>query len=253
MSKNISIIAPYTEQPELLSILNGKIMKEPDGLSLKKIVLHLDGKSMTFQRVGPANSDELNELSELDKKDLIKIMVIDTSASLIADKGAAQKLIHDLSNNDYISSYHNMVQGFERSWLKGDWVDEVMIQAQSLERSVISYFAWLWRNIEIHIVARLIENPASVWGQPTAGETNQAIYEWLDHERNLTRPFFVFINYMDAHFPYDPDDETARLFLDEEELEDKALDAPSADDSDAAAPAPSPSDLDEPNPESSGE
>ena len=29
----------------------------------------------------------------------------------------------------------------------------------------------------------------------------------------------MFINYMDAHFPYNPDDETARLFLDEEELE----------------------------------
>ena len=85
--------------------LNGyesREMNESGGL--KKIVLHLDGKSMTFQRVGPANSDELNELSELDKKDLIKIMVIDTSVSLIADKGAAQKLIHDLSNNDYIFS-----------------------------------------------------------------------------------------------------------------------------------------------------
>jgi arylsulfatase A-like enzyme len=63
-----------------------------------------------------------------------------------------------------------------------------------------------------------VENPASIWDSPTAAVTNQALSEWFGNERNPSRPFFVFVNYMDAHFPYNPDDDTARLFLDENEL-----------------------------------
>jgi len=63
-----------------------------------------------------------------------------------------------------------------------------------------------------------VENPASIWDSPTAAVTNQALSDWFKNERNQNRPFFIFVNYMDAHFPYNPDDDTARLFLDENEL-----------------------------------
>jgi len=102
-------------------------MKISDGLSLKKIVLYLDGNSLTLQRVGPANRDELNELRELDKKGLTKFLVIDASTGFIAHKGAEQKLIDDLSNGDIVFSElvdrsqqgHSLVQIYASNiWLR---------------------------------------------------------------------------------------------------------------------------------------
>ena len=91
---------------------------KPGGLSLKKIVLYLDGKSLTLQRADPANSDELEELKELDKKGVTKVLVVDTSASFISDKRALQRLICNLSDSDKTLSEiidrsqqgHNLVQ-----------------------------------------------------------------------------------------------------------------------------------------------
>jgi hypothetical protein len=75
-----------------------------DDLALKKVVLYLDGNSLTLQRADPANSDEEKELQELDEKGLSKVLVIDTSASFIADKGMLQKLIETISNGDRLFS-----------------------------------------------------------------------------------------------------------------------------------------------------
>lgn len=102
-------------------------MKEPDEFSLKKMVLYLDDKSLTLQRANPINSDELKELKELDKKGLTKVLVIDTSASFIADKRAVQKLIHNFSDRSRVFSEladrslqgHNSIQIYASNiWLR---------------------------------------------------------------------------------------------------------------------------------------
>jgi len=123
------------------------------------------------------------------------------------------------SNNDYVTSYHNMVQGFEHTWYKGNWTDEIKMPDQSLGGSVVSLLNWLWEYFRTDILAKVIKNPASIWDYPSAGVTNKAVSDWLGSGRNKDRSFFMFINYMDAHFPYDPDDVTAGLFLNKEELE----------------------------------
>ena len=79
-------------------------MKIPGGFSLKKIVLYLDGNSLSLQRVGPVDRNELNELQELDKKGLAKFVIIDASTGFIAHKGMEQKLIDDLSSGDKVVS-----------------------------------------------------------------------------------------------------------------------------------------------------
>ncbi|MCP4488443.1 MAG: hypothetical protein GY820_14140 [Gammaproteobacteria bacterium] len=79
-------------------------MKISDESSLNQIALNLNSESLTLQRVCPANSDELNELRELDKKGLTKFLVIDTSASFIAPKCVLEKLIDDFSNGDRVFS-----------------------------------------------------------------------------------------------------------------------------------------------------
>lgn len=102
-------------------------MKIPDRSSLNKIVLYLTGNSLTLQRVGPTNQDELKELQELDRKDLVKFLVIDASTGFIAHKGAEQKMIDDLSSGDRIFSEitdrsqhnHSLVQIYASNiWLR---------------------------------------------------------------------------------------------------------------------------------------
>jgi arylsulfatase A-like enzyme len=135
------------------------------------------------------------------------------------------EMLHDngyqtisFSNNDYITPYHNMVQGFERTWFKGSWTDEPTLPPHSSGGSIVAFFDWAVKVIRTEILAKVIKNPASIWDYPKAETTNKAVMEWLNNEREDSRPFFIFINYMDAHFPYDPDDRTASLFLDEEKL-----------------------------------
>ena len=125
------------------------------------------------------------------------------------------------SNNDYVTSYHNLTQGFERTWYKGSWTDSLTNIAESystLGGSVVSFYHWFWKEIQINILAKVIHNPASIWDYPKAATTNKAVIEWLNEERDHHRPFFIFINYMDAHMPYNPDEKTARLFLNEQDL-----------------------------------
>lgn len=122
------------------------------------------------------------------------------------------------SNNDYISSYHNLVQGFDDCWYKGDWIDNRKVVAKGLGKSIISTFSWFWNLFQIHIMERVIKNPASIWDYPTAAVTNKAILEWLNYGYDRSKPFFIFVNYMDAHAPYNPDEETARLFMNEKDL-----------------------------------
>lgn len=122
------------------------------------------------------------------------------------------------SNNDYVSSYHNLVQGFERCWYKTRWTDDPRTLAPNLGNNVHSFFRWCWNRIQTYVLAKIIQNPSSLFDYPTAAVTNEAISKWLNHERDIRKPFFIFINYMDAHFPYNPNYETARLFLNEEDI-----------------------------------
>jgi arylsulfatase A-like enzyme len=137
-----------------------------------------------------------------------------TLAEVLYDKGY-QTI--NFSNNGYITSYHNMTQGFERTWYKGRWADDITM-LKSLGSSVVSFFNWLLNHFQNHILAKIIKNPVSYRDSPKAAITNNAISEWLDHDRDKNRPFFIFINYMDAHLPYNPNDKVARLFLDETNL-----------------------------------
>ncbi len=50
------------------------------------------------------------------------------------------------------------------------------------------------------------------FGRKHAGSVNREFLGWLDRQ-DRHRPFFVFLNYFDAHFPYLPDDSVARRFV----------------------------------------
>ena len=121
-------------------------MKISDELSLKKIVLYLEGNSLSLQRVGPANSDELNELRELYKKGLTKFLVIDASIGFIVHKGIEQKFIDDLSSSDRVFSEivdrsqqgHSLVQIYASNiWLRKTDLTPAQFQQLAHEEDLI--------------------------------------------------------------------------------------------------------------------
>lgn len=121
-------------------------MKKLDGLSLKQIVFCLNDESLALQMIDPANSNELNELRELDKRGLTKFLVIDTSAGFIAPKCVLQKLIDDFSNSDRVSSEivdrsqqgHNLVQIHASNiWLRKSALTPAQFQKMVREEDLI--------------------------------------------------------------------------------------------------------------------
>jgi len=131
-------------------------MKISDGLSLKKIVLYLDGNSLMLQRMSPANRDELNELRELDKRGLTQFLVIDTSASFIAPKCVLEKLIDDFSNGDSVFSEivdrsqqgHSLVQIHASNiWLRKSALTPAQFQIMVREEDLIleNYKNPMWK------------------------------------------------------------------------------------------------------------
>jgi len=131
-------------------------MNKLDEFSLKQIVLYLKGESLTLQRVGPANSDELNELRELDMRGLTKFLVIDTSAGFIAPKCVLEKLIDDFSNGDRVFSEivdrspqgQNLVQIHASNiWLRKSALTPAQFQKMAREEDLIleNYKNSRWR------------------------------------------------------------------------------------------------------------
>ncbi len=51
-----------------------------------------------------------------------------------------------------------------------------------------------------------------------AGEINREAYRWLDRTQSSSRPFFLFLNYMDAHSPYAPPSKFDELYPAEKDL-----------------------------------
>jgi arylsulfatase A-like enzyme len=54
-------------------------------------------------------------------------------------------------------------------------------------------------------------------------ELNQRVFDWLD--RNAARPFFLFVNYMDTHRPYNVTPRAGQAPIEEQEASPRLLDA----------------------------
>jgi arylsulfatase A-like enzyme len=60
----------------------------------------------------------------------------------------------------------------------------------------------LGRRLLRSVGTRQHERPTSHFSRKDAATINGEFLSWLDHRPNAARPFFVFINYFDAHDPY---------------------------------------------------
>lgn len=98
-----------------------------------------------------------------------------------------------VANPGYLSQTMGLAQGF----------------AHYDQRSAVPFLRWIEPPFTM---ARAIRNVLTKIADPrhfdqitrTAGEINASVYEQLTAFNKGKRPFFLFINYMDAHWPYIP-------------------------------------------------
>ena len=62
----------------------------------------------------------------------------------------------------------------------------------------------------LHVARAIVERWFYSGVRRDAGSINRGFLDWLDRRPEKDRPFFVFLNYLDAHAPYKPP-EAARV------------------------------------------
>lgn len=104
------------------------------------------------------------------------------------------------SNNAWVSPGTNLVQGFERS--------EIVGHLRQLPRM----------SLDVLLESFGITPPFS-WLDTDSGAalTNDLVGDWLE-ERDSSRPFLLFINYMEAHLPYVVPIQARAVFLRDAEI-----------------------------------
>jgi arylsulfatase A-like enzyme len=126
------------------------------------------------------------------------------------------------SNNAYVSAVSGLTQGF-------DVVDDVWrvsnprgIQRTKMGR-LINYMGQFGRPARPLIgIARRMQRARAVVKRRRhqkdkgARVTNERLQNWLMEEREPDRPFFVFVNYMEPHEPYNPPHPYDRRFMPKE-------------------------------------
>ena len=94
-----------------------------------------------------------------------------------------------------------------------------LFRGKGFEQGFQHYFDVVSRGIQERLIVSLLRSVVPVeWIEPPrnhhlfsrAGEVNRAIFNWL--AQNPRQPFFLFANYMDAHWPYLPPSPFDRQF-----------------------------------------
>lgn len=109
-----------------------------------------------------------------------------TIAEVLARRGYATAGF--VGNQYYGSDLFGLDQGF------GRWED------QPVQAGVVLRHGWLTRRISSH--ARRVSGNHEELGRKNADRVNSDFLAWLARSRDL--PFFAFLNYFDAHDPYQP-------------------------------------------------
>jgi len=113
-----------------------------------------------------------------------------TLAEVLSEKGYIT--MASVSNFVYLSRYFHMVQGFQ-------YFDN-RLPALFFRKSQPFYL----RDLIRHFMARIFLTHDYHHVYRRAEEINSAVFQLLDKVKGVTSPFFLFINYMDAHRPLIP-------------------------------------------------
>ncbi|MCH7813305.1 MAG: sulfatase [Planctomycetes bacterium] len=105
------------------------------------------------------------------------------------------------SNNPWIAPHSNLTQGFD--------LHRVIYHCRHLTTFSLE-----------HLVRKLGWQPPVPWLDPDLGGalTNGMVADWLDEYSRGTRPFLLFVNYMEAHLPYAVPRSYRELFMTPEQV-----------------------------------
>jgi arylsulfatase A-like enzyme len=131
-----------------------------------------------------------------------------TVAELFRDSGYDTFLF---AANPHIQSTTNFSQGFEVE--KHPWSEEYRDEATSIVRGKIPR-----GDQSSHLVKKMQNEEAEVgdWNLMASGQLAEtALLNWLEN-RDESKPYFAFLNYMEAHAPYIPPRAYREMLLDSE-------------------------------------
>jgi arylsulfatase A-like enzyme len=124
-----------------------------------------------------------------------------TLTEILASQGYSTSAV--VANIAILTPLHGLIQGFARC-----------------DHRVALPFLGFLSEAQAYTMRAQVRDLLTVFSTPKeygqfsrrAGEINEAVYEEVDRMALLNRPFFLFINYLDAHAPYIPPVPYDRLF-----------------------------------------
>lgn len=154
-----------------------------------------------FTGLMPSEHGASNEHPQLDER-------FDTFAELLKRSGYDTYLF---SANPFLCDALKFTQGFDRA--EHPWSPVYRERAIEIVRSRIDP-----RDRSSSLPQKLRSGRISAWAIKAAGELAQVgVERWLD-SRTGDQPFFIFLNYMEAHHPLVPAMEYRRQMMSEEEI-----------------------------------
>jgi len=134
---------------------------------------------------------------------------LDTIAELLSGAGYQTYLF---AANPHISDKQNFQQGFDL--YEHPWDDRYREEAIRIIQSKVPA-----EDRSSDLPSKLEAGKLKPWNIKAAGElTHRGLVEWLD-KRDPERPWFAFLNYMEAHIPYIPPRELRERFMSPEQVE----------------------------------
>ncbi len=129
-----------------------------------------------------------------------------TIAEILRKRGYATAAF---SANPNVSSTFNFHQGFDNFYeifrIHGMWGIKGVKQNPMFDLFIMRFVT---KYFQFHKGDEVIKG---------SGDLNQYVKKWLEswRKKSASQPFFIFINYMDAHLPYNPPEPYRGLFLNE--------------------------------------
>src|SRR5262245_14300798 len=191
---NVVLIVMDTVRVDALSCYGNPRKTTPnlDRLAARSLVF--DQASATAPWTLPSHASLFTGLyTPQHRVDRTRPLLADGLTTLAEVFGAAGYQSAGFSNNPWVGLNTNFHQGFDL--FQGMWRG-----AQGVERLA---------------AVRILEDLKDYRGRPPtqAERTNHRIRWWLDEVRRPAVPFFLFVNYIDPHFPYRPPEPYRSRFL----------------------------------------
>ncbi len=155
-----------------------------------------------FTGLLPSEHGASNEHPQLDSQ-------FDTIAELLKGGGYDTYMF---AANPHLSRSHKFTQGFDQT--EHPWSDAWKQQAVEIIKSKLDP-----RDQSSEMVRKMNSGRINDWTIKTAGAlAQQGVQQWLDQRTDGDKPYFVFLNYMEAHRPLIPGMEYRRKMMSEEQI-----------------------------------